>query len=49
MTKEEAIEILKNYFKDVQTRYNAKLEVLDIEAGSGYNSKTLKDSTLKLF
>lgn len=37
-------ELIK-YFDNVKGRYNAKVEILDIEAGTGYNAKALSEKT----
>lgn len=40
---------MKEYFSNVKPLYNAKIELLDIDSGSGYCAKELKKETKDLF
>lgn len=46
---EDAEKSLKEYFSNVKPLYNAKIELLDIDSGSGYCAKELKKETKDLF
>lgn len=49
MNSKEALKVVKEYFEKVKPRYNAKLEIEDLFAGSGFNAKALKKDTEALF
>ncbi len=45
---DKAIEILNNHFMNTKPLYNAKVELTDINAGTGFNCKTFDEKLIKI-